>query len=56
MYVAAKAKNANEFDCIKELVMQKLFALQKCQNERDEKFKKFGNDKDNIQLGRMSVI
>ena len=30
--------------------MTKLFALGKCQNERDEKIKKFGNDRDNVAL------
>jgi hypothetical protein len=51
LLLVAKAKGANEYEAIKDFVIEKLFALNKKQNERDEKFKKFGNDRDNIAFG-----
>ena len=46
-----KAKSANDFDGLKEVIMEKLFALNKLLNEKEEKFAKFGNDRDNVAFG-----
>lgn len=35
--------------------MEKLFALNKMLNEKEEKFNKFGNDRDNVAFGRVAL-